>query len=55
MQLTRAADYAVRVMIHLAGLPSGTRASPGGTSQRQPNAPNSFFPRCCKTSLAPDW
>jgi Rrf2 family protein len=27
MQLTRAADYAVRVMIHLAGLPSGRRAS----------------------------
>lgn len=27
MQLTRAADYAVRVMIHLAGLPQGTRAS----------------------------
>jgi len=27
MQLTRAADYAVRVMVHLAGLPSGTRAS----------------------------
>jgi Rrf2 family protein len=27
MQLTRAADYAVRVMIHLAGLPTGTRAS----------------------------
>ena len=27
MQLTRAADYAVRVMIHLAGLPRGTRAS----------------------------
>jgi len=25
MQLTRAADYAVRVMIHLAGLPPGTR------------------------------
>jgi len=25
MQLTRAADYAVRVMIHLASLPSGTR------------------------------
>lgn len=25
MQLTRAADYAVRVMIHLAGLPVGTR------------------------------
>ena len=27
MQLTRAADYAVRVMIHLAGLPPNTRAS----------------------------
>lgn len=27
MQLTRAADYAVRVMIHLAGMPAGTRAS----------------------------
>jgi Rrf2 family protein len=27
MQLTRAADYAVRVMIHLATLPAGTRIS----------------------------
>jgi Rrf2 family protein len=27
MQLTRAADYASRVMVHLAGLPAGTRAS----------------------------
>jgi Rrf2 family protein len=27
MQLTRAADYAVRVMVHLAGLPPETRAS----------------------------
>lgn len=27
MQLTRAADYAVRVMIHMAGLPAGSRAS----------------------------
>ena len=27
MQLTRAADYAVRVMIHLAGLTPGTRVS----------------------------
>jgi Rrf2 family protein len=27
MQLTRAADYAVRVMVHLAGLPLGERAS----------------------------
>ena len=29
MQLTRAADYALRVMVHLAGLPPGTRASRG--------------------------
>jgi Rrf2 family protein len=27
MQLTRAADYAVRVMIHLATLPAGTRVN----------------------------
>jgi Rrf2 family protein len=27
MQLTRAADYASRVMVHLAGLPAGTRSS----------------------------
>ncbi len=27
MQLTRAADYAIRVMIHLAGMPQGARAS----------------------------
>ncbi len=27
MQLTRAADYAVRVMIHMAALPLGTRTS----------------------------
>jgi Rrf2 family protein len=29
MQLTRAADYAMRVMIYLAGLPEGTRVSRG--------------------------
>lgn len=27
MQLTRTADYAIRVMIHLAGVPSGARTS----------------------------
>jgi len=27
MQLTKAADYAVRVMVHLAGLPPGARTS----------------------------
>jgi len=30
MQLTRAADYAVRVMIHLATLPAGTRVHRDG-------------------------
>jgi Rrf2 family protein len=30
MQLTRAADYAVRAMIHLASLPQGTRATLSG-------------------------
>jgi len=29
MQITRAADYAIRVMIHLAGLPPEARASRG--------------------------
>jgi Rrf2 family protein len=33
MQLTRAADYAVRVMIHLVGLPPETRASRGYLAQ----------------------
>src|ERR1035441_1520916 len=33
MQLTRAADYAVRVMIHMAGLPPGTRASRWGLAE----------------------
>lgn len=32
MQLTRAADYAVRVMVHLAGLPPGSRVSRGDLS-----------------------
>jgi len=33
MQLTRAADYAIRVMIHLAGLPPGTRTSRSGLAE----------------------
>ncbi|HXS98551.1 MAG TPA: Rrf2 family transcriptional regulator [Candidatus Limnocylindrales bacterium] len=33
MQLTRAADYAIRVMIHLAGLPAGARASRSGLAE----------------------
>src|ERR1700690_4110409 len=33
MQLTRAADYAVRVMIHLASFPPGTRVSRADLAQ----------------------
>ena len=42
MQLTRAADYAVRVMIHLAGLPPGTRASRGELA-REAECPEQFL------------
>jgi Rrf2 family protein len=42
MQLTRAADYAVRVMIHLAGLPPGARASRGELA-RAAECPEQFL------------
>jgi Rrf2 family protein len=42
MQLTRAADYAVRVMIHLAGLPPGMRASRGELA-RAAECPEQFL------------
>jgi Rrf2 family protein len=42
MQLTRAADYAVRVMIHLASLPSGTRL-PLNMLAQAVNVPESFL------------
>jgi Rrf2 family protein len=42
MQLTRAADYAVRVMIHLAGQPPGTRASRGELA-RAAECPEQFL------------
>lgn len=42
MQLTRAADYAVRVMIHLASLPPGTRL-PLNTLAVAVNVPESFL------------
>ena len=42
MHITRAADYAVRVMVHLAGLPSGSSvARPELT--RATNTPDSFL------------
>jgi Rrf2 family protein len=42
MQLTRAADYAVRVMVHLAGLPLGTRASRADLA-REAECPDQFL------------
>lgn len=42
MQLTRAADYAVRVMIHLAGTPHGQRISLPELA-RAADAPESFL------------
>jgi Rrf2 family protein len=42
MQLTRAADYAVRAMIHLATLPEGQRASLPSLSEAT-GAPSSFL------------
>jgi len=42
MQLTRAADYAVRVMVHLARLPEGKRALLPDLAHAT-NAPESFL------------
>ncbi len=42
MQLTRAADYAVRVMIHLAGLPPATRVQRAALAQAG-DVPESFM------------
>jgi|SRR5271157_2332178 len=42
MMLTRGADYAVRVMIHPAGLPPGSRASRAGLAAGT-DAPNPFL------------
>lgn len=42
MQLTRAADYAVRVMIYLAGLPAGERVSLSAVVHAT-SAPDSFL------------
>jgi Rrf2 family protein len=42
MQLTRAADYAVRVMIHLASLPEGTVVSKNVLA-KEADAPDSFL------------
>ena len=43
MPLTRAADYAIRVMIHLAGLPHRTAAAPADSSCPEPTATLRFW------------
>ena len=48
MQLTRAADYAVRVMIHMAGLPPGSRL-PLGTLAAAVAVPDSFLSKVLQT------
>ena len=60
MQLTRAADYAVRVMVHLATLPEKKRAFLPDLAQAVGTNPaivrgilRVFSPRCCKASRAP--
>src|SRR3982751_5582916 len=42
MQLTGAADYAVRVMMHMAGLPPGTRTSRADLANAA-NCPEQFL------------
>ncbi len=48
MQLTRAADYAVRVMIHLASQPEGTVVSKALLAQAS-EAPESFLSKILQT------
>jgi Rrf2 family protein len=48
MQLTRAADYAVRVMIHMAALPAGSRL-PLGTLAAAVAVPESFLSKVLQT------
>jgi Rrf2 family protein len=48
MQLTRAADYAARVMIHLASLPAGARASRSSLA-RSGEVPEQFLAKILQT------
>jgi Rrf2 family protein len=48
MQLTRAADYAVRVMIHMASLPAGSRL-PLGELATAVTVPESFLSKVLQT------
>jgi Rrf2 family protein len=51
MQITRAADYAVRVMVHLASLPSGTRVQKNALVELS-EAPESFLSKVLQRMVA---
>ncbi|HVP55148.1 MAG TPA: Rrf2 family transcriptional regulator [Candidatus Eisenbacteria bacterium] len=51
MQITRAADYAVRVMVHLASLPPGTRVQKR-TLVELSEAPKSFLSKVLQRMVA---
>ena len=48
MQLTRSADYAIRVMIHLSGVPAGTRVN-RDTLARWSEVPGEFLGKVLQT------
>lgn len=51
MQITRAADYAVRVMVHLASLPPGTRLQKNALVELS-EAPESFLSKVLQRMVA---
>ena len=51
MQITRAADYAVRVMVHLASLPPGTRVQKNALVELS-EAPESFLSKVLQRMVA---
>ena len=51
MQITRAADYAVRVMVHLSSLPSGSRLQKSALVQLS-EAPESFLSKVLQRMVA---
>jgi Rrf2 family protein len=53
MQITRAADYAVRVMVHLASLPPGTRVQKNALVELS-EAPQSFLSKVLQRMVARD-
>ena len=51
MQITRAADYAVRVMVHLASIPPGTRVQKSALVELS-EAPESFLSKVLQRMVA---